>query len=269
MVNSYYIIQLKAVPQTGNPPLVISISVIIPTIQRIAPKLSVCGESIRRASCNCSRHIVFIQLKQLRVSPCVRTVHCYINRNISDNLDTLTVRIRFELIPLLKEFKLQILLEFNIKIQLLAIIIQRIAISQTDIFRPLGPCMAVKTVFQCHKQRIIGQPPLILCHKLLVLLILADVASLICFAKKRETFLIQFLIIDIIFFLSEICRITLFFRQNTFFDQCLQTDKIWISGKSRKRLIRGIPVAGRSDRQNLPVGLSRLLQPVYKTICFL
>ena len=269
MVNSYYIIQLEAVPQTGNPPLVTGISVIIPTIQRIAPKLSVCGKSIRRASCNCSRHIVLIQLKQLRMCPGICTVHCHINRNISDNLDTLTVGIRLQLIPLLKEFKLQILLELNIKIQLLAIIIQRISISQTDIFRPLGPCMAVKTVFQCHKQCIIGQPPLIFSHKLLIFLILADVASLICFAKKWETFLIQFLIVDIIFFLSEICRITLFFRQNTFFDQCLQTDKIWISGKSRKRLIRGIPITCRSNGKDLPVGLSRLLQPVHETIRFL
>ena len=44
------------------------------------------------------------------------TVHSYIDRDISDDLDAFFVGIFFQFHPLLIEFELHILLEFNIKI---------------------------------------------------------------------------------------------------------------------------------------------------------
>ena len=116
VVNSYHIIKAEHVAQSGDPPLITSISVIIPTVKRISPELSCRRKSVWRAAGYCCRHVLFIQLKKLRVSPGICTVHSYIDRDITNDLDTFFVGIFFQFHPLLVKFKLHILLEFNIKI---------------------------------------------------------------------------------------------------------------------------------------------------------
>ena len=116
MIDSYHIIKAEYVAQSGDPPLISCISVVIPAVQRISPELSCCGKSVRRASGYSHRHILLIQLEKLRMSPGICTVHSYIDRDISDDLDTFFVGIFFQFHPLFIEFKLHILLEFNIKI---------------------------------------------------------------------------------------------------------------------------------------------------------
>ena len=48
MINSYHIIKAEYVAQSGYPPLISRISVIIPAIQWISPELSCCGKSVWR-----------------------------------------------------------------------------------------------------------------------------------------------------------------------------------------------------------------------------
>ena len=64
-------------------------------------------------------------------------------------------------------------------------------------------------------------------------------------------------------------RITLRFRQKPLFDQCLEVDKIRVTGIRGKRLVRGIAVPGRTQRQDLPDLLSRPLKLIYEFIRFL
>ena len=66
---------------------------IIPSIDRITPQLTICRKSIRRTSGNRDQILFFIQFKELRMRPGIRTVVGNINRNVSDNLNTLFVRI--------------------------------------------------------------------------------------------------------------------------------------------------------------------------------
>ena len=116
MVDPYHIIKAEYIAQSGDPPLISCISVVIPAVQWISPELSCCGKSVRRTSGYSHRHILLIQLEKLRMSPGICTVHSYIDRDISDDLDTFFVGIFFQFHPLFIEFELHILLEFNIKI---------------------------------------------------------------------------------------------------------------------------------------------------------
>ena len=116
VVNSYYIIKPEHIAQSGKPPLISCVSVIIPAIQRISPQLSCCRKSVWRTTGYCNRHVLFIQLEKLRMRPGICAVHSYIDRDISDDLDAFFIGIFFQFHPLLIEFKLHILLEFNIKI---------------------------------------------------------------------------------------------------------------------------------------------------------
>ena len=58
------------------------------------------------------------------------------------------------------------------------------------------------------------------------------------------------------------------FGENPFFYQLFQADKIWISSKSGEGLVWRISIAGRPQRQDLPVTLAGSLQCIYKFICF-
>ena len=51
-------------------------------------------------------------------------------------------------------------------------------------------------------------------------------------------------------------------------DQFLQINEIRISCKCGKRLVRGIPVSGRSKWQDLPVFLTRFCKLIYKSVSF-
>ena len=163
--------------------------------------------------------------------PGIRAVHGYIDRNISDQLDTPLIGIGFQLVPLAVKLILQILLEFNIEVQLPAIIIHGIAPAQSDILRPPGPRCPVKTVLDCHEKSIIRKPPVIFGNKVPVILIFVDAAALIGFPKQRITAKIKLFIVDIPFFPAKIYRIAFFFGQNTFLDQCFQTDEVGIARK--------------------------------------
>ena len=68
--------------------------------------------------------------------------------------------------------------------------------------------------------------------------------------------MIQGRIVDIRIILSQIRFSTFLFGQKFLCDEFLQVDEIRISGKGGKGLIGGIPIAGRSDGKDLPVGLT-------------
>ena len=109
---------------------------IIPTIQRISPKLARCRKCIRRASCNRYRFTLFIQLEKLRIRPGICTVKSNIDRNVSYNQNTLLIRILLKTEPLRCK---KILLEFieqNLFLKLFAVFLHGFLITIPDVFIP-------------------------------------------------------------------------------------------------------------------------------------
>ena len=166
--------------------------------------------------------------------PGIRAVHRYIDWDISDQLDSPLIGIGFQLVPLEVKLILQILLEFNIKIQFPTVIVHGIAPAQADIFCPFRPLYAIKPVFNSHKKGIIRKPPVIFGNKLLVIRIFMDMAALIGLAKQRITAKIKFFIVNIALVLSKIYRVAFFFCQNALLNQRFQADKVRISRKRGK-----------------------------------
>ena len=90
---------------------------------------------------------------------------------------------------------------------------------------------------------------------LLIIWIVCYIAALVCFVQQRVAVVIELFIIYVIFLAAKISCVTFFGGQKTFGSQCFQTDKIRIACKSGKRLVRRVAVAGRPQRQDLPVRL--------------
>ena len=165
------------------------------------------------------------------------------------------------------EFKLHVLLEFNIIIQFLSVIIHCPFPTETDIFCPFCPLYIVKSSFHSHKQCIIWQPPAILIHEFLILRILTGLTSLISLSKQWIASFINLLVINGTLCFSPVYLLTFCTCQNPFLNQFIQTDKVRISCKCRKGLIWRISITGRSKRENLPITLACSFEPIYKFIC--
>ena len=257
MIDSDDIIQRKAMCDTPHPPCIPGFLMILPVIERISPKLSVCRKAVRRAACHCNRQIVLIQLELLCITPCICTVKCHIDRNISDDLYTLLIRILLQGIPLSEKLILHKFIKTNIGFIFLSGFFQCFQSSVPDAFFPLAPAFAVVGILQSHKKCIIRQPAFILFHKAVIVIRFRNTichSPLVCHMQDTVSGMKHFFIIYGVS-CSEICSFTFQSSQKAILDQCLQINKIWISGKSGERLVRRIPVTGRSEWQNLPQGL--------------
>ena len=76
---------------------------IIPSVKRIAPKLTCCAKCIWWATCYIDRNIVLVKLEKFWISPCICTVKSNIDWDISDDLYSLFVGICLKGCPLLEE----------------------------------------------------------------------------------------------------------------------------------------------------------------------
>ena len=183
MINTYHIIHLIGSPQTSHPPLIAGLLMIIPAIERIAPKLTSSRECIRRTASYCIRLIIHVKLEKLRICPNIGAVSRNINWNIANNLNALIIGILLQIIPLLEELKLHILLELYIKVKLLIVVHHSVAVTKLDILCPFSPVLTAKSCLNSHKQSIIIEPPVIFIHEIPELLIFSDFTVLICLAK--------------------------------------------------------------------------------------
>ena len=79
--------------QTLDPPFVFGFLVVFPIIEGISPQLPRRGERIGRAACHFDGAFVFVQCEKLRRYPHIRTVHCNINWDISNDIYSVIVSI--------------------------------------------------------------------------------------------------------------------------------------------------------------------------------
>ena len=187
MINSHYIIQTETVCNSFYPPFISGIAMHFPVVQWISPELSCCRKSVRRATCNLYRTVFFIEFKEPWICPCVSTVHCHIDRNVTDDPDAIFICIRFEFHPLLAEFELHILLKFDFKIHFFSVIIECILPAKTDVLSPFAPRNTAEAFLHCHKKCIVLQPPCLFFLKSAEFRIYVYVAAFICFTEQNHT----------------------------------------------------------------------------------
>ena len=91
VIDANHVVQFKAVPQAGDPPLIARFPVLFPAVERIAPELASGRKTIRRNTCHSGGNVVLIQLEHLRIRPCIGGIQCHIDGDITDDADALFV----------------------------------------------------------------------------------------------------------------------------------------------------------------------------------
>ena len=269
VVDAHHIVQLKAVPQPGDPPLIAGRTVRLPAVERVAPQLTGGGETIRGNARHRRGDVVLVQLEQPRVCPCVCRIQRHIDGDIADDLDALAVGVGFQLAPLLVELELKILVVLHLKVQLPAVVVHGGLPAQTDILCPLDPRLALKAVLYRHEQGKIVQPPLVFLAECRKRFVVADVAAGVRQPQQTAALGIQAAVINVIRLAAEVCLFALGGGQHPFLHQCVQADEIRIARKGGKALVRAVAVACHTQRKDLPVSLPGFLEPVHKVVCFL
>ncbi len=150
VIDPHHIIQLVAVGDPPHPPGILRLFMIFPAVQRIPPQLSRRRESIRRTASHCHRCQCIVQLKQFRVGPGVRTVKRHINRDITDDLYLLLIRVCLQCKPLLREQVLLKLIKFHFLRIFLAVCLHGLRPAELDILIPLAPTLPLKGILHRH-----------------------------------------------------------------------------------------------------------------------
>ena len=108
VVDAHHIVQLEAVPQAGDPPLIAGFAVGFPAVERIAPELTGGRKSIRGNARHRRGDVVLVQLEQARVCPSVCRIQRHIDGDIADDPDAFAIGVGLQFAPLLIELELEI-----------------------------------------------------------------------------------------------------------------------------------------------------------------
>ena len=145
------VIDLEAFTQAFNPPLVAIFVHCFPVIDWVPPKLTSCWELIWRASCNASCLPVFICFEEMRISPHVAWIFCYIDWHISHNFNVVVVGISFQGQPLLEEEELSHTMVSQFIRQFFTVFSQSFWLTRTNIcIWPFCPSFQIKVFFNSH-----------------------------------------------------------------------------------------------------------------------
>ena len=270
MVHADHIVEAVGALHAGDPPLIAGLPVIGPVVEGIAPELAGRGKGVRRASRHRLRIVVLVELEEFRTGPGVRAVKSHIDRDIADDADPLFVRVGVELLPLLREFVLLEAEEIDLVFQHLPHRVERLLVAVPVGEIPVRPALPLKMLLERHEEAVIIQPAGLFLPERLIIRVFRRrlLKTFIGQGQHRKAVLVQRAVIHGFRIRAEIPAVALPSLQEPLFDQGLQVDKIGISREGREGLVGRIAVAGRSEGQHLPVGLSRLLQKIHKFIGF-
>ena len=269
MVDANHVIQLEAVPHPAHPPCVSGLPVTLPAVERVAPHLTVGGEGIRRTACDGGRLVLAVQLEQVGMRPHVCTVRRNVNGDIADDLNMLCVGVGFQPRPLLVELILQILMKLHVEVKLPVVVVDGEIPVHPDVLRPALEGHFLEEALQRHEEGVIVQPPCVVGTEFVEAVVLCDAAPLIGLVEECQTVFVELVEVNFRRVAAEIHGIALLAGQNALLDEGVQTDEIRVARKGGERLIGrvvGQTVGGRTQRQDLPVTLSGLFQPVHKRI---
>ena len=265
VVDANHVKQLAHIPQPVDPPGIARFSVLLPVIDRIAPKLPGGREAVRRTACHLGGTVQHIQLKQLRMCPDLHTVCGSVNGQIPDDGDSLLVGVCLELVPLLEELVLDEFIKGNILLVGFPCQVHRFLLPAAQGSPPLRKGLAVMGKLQRHVQGVILQPVLLRLHKGV------KVRIRLCIGKGDPQHFIALGIQQRIgngaAVLSPVQAVIIRRHQQAFLRQQIKVDQIRVSCIGTAGLIGGIPIARRRKGEHLPAGYLRTLQKIYKFIC--
>ena len=181
----------------------------------------------------------------------------------------LTVCIGLQLRPLPGKLELEVLLELDVEVQLPVVVVQGKAPVHPDVLRPLAEGYAAEEGFQSHEQGVVIQPPAVFPAEGVESLIFPDMTALIGLVQQRQTVLAQRYKVHLGRVLAKVQFIAFLAGQRSLLDETFQADEIGVTGKGGTGLIGGViraSVRGCPQRQNLPVTLTGLFQPVHKVV---
>ena len=286
MVDPDDVKQAAAPAHPADPPGIAGIPVVLPVVEGISPELAGRGKSVRRASGDRLAGAVLMQLEELRVGPDLRAVRWHIDRDISDDGDSLPVGIGLERRPLPLELILEEALEFDLLRELLSRLFERRGLPHAQIFFPLHKSRAAVGLFQSHEKGIIRQPGCVFfaesCKRNAVrgtvrcrnsntrIRAAAALPSLIGLPQEGLPCVIKPGIINGGFAAASSfvvnCLCSLLLCQESLTHKGIRGNEIRVPRKGGKRLVGGIPVARGADRENLPVLLSRFFHKIHKPV---
>ena len=170
--------------------------------------------------------------------------------------------------PLLKEEKLDIDKQLHIFLQLLAVLFQyfRRFPQPQRLVGPLRPRLHAEMTLACHKQGVILQPTAVLRPESGDLSRVPLPAPLLRQRQHFEAALVNLAVVHITGLSTPLAAFHVAAFQQTVGDQHIQIDEVGISGKGGKALIGRVTIAGRAERQHLPVMLARLMEKISKII---
>ena len=261
--------ELAAFADAADPPVIPFRGMAVPVVERIAPQLPVRRKAVRRHAGDQTDPSALVEHKEVAMRPEVGAVMRDVDRDVADDPDALRSGIRSQRLPLLQELILDIFVKCDFPLQLLRPFCAGFFPVFRDIALPRLKISPAVRVLQSHEKCVVGEPVGIFLFENGKFRLFLIPASLEGFLKKRQAAAIQPAVIDLRRILPEIGPVTLFSGQKPLFDQLLKRDKIRISRKCRKGLIRRIPVSGRPDRQYLPAGHPCVCQIIHKPVCFL
>ena len=174
MVDPCYVEHFCCAFNASDPPVKTCFLKIDPVIQRVAPELTRLGEIIRRTSCDADGLSLVVEPEYVRISPCIGTVHSNVDRHIAEELYAVVVCILLKLSPLLIEQELYEFPEHYIFIEVIQVVSDGIGVSVFDqMIGPFGPRLVVKQLFNCHIERIVREPTILIAHEIPVFLLIS------------------------------------------------------------------------------------------------
>ena len=174
--------------------------------------------------------------------------------------------IGFERLPLAEKQELDKTVELDFIPQQLPVAADRFGLVLADSFlRPGVPAFHPEVCLDRGIEGVVIQPALVFFAEGLKLLFQRLQAPLEGLSKERIAPLIELAVIRPGRLLSPVERIHFFLCQKPLFDQQIQIDQIRVSGKAGIGGIGAVAEPGGSERQQLPVFLSRCCEKINKT----
>ena len=268
MVDADHVIQLARAVDAADPPAEAVRLHHVPAIQRRAPELAVLAEIVGRDAADGGGDALVVHLEELGLGPHVGAVQGDVDGQVTDDLDVQAVEIRPQGRPLAEEQELDIDEQLHILPQFGAIFLQHLrGLPQAQsLVGPVGPGLHAEMTLAGHVQGIVLQPAAVLLpeggHSLGVTL----PAPLFGDGQHLEAAFVDLAVVHIPRLGAPLAAGDLALLQQTVGHQHVQVDKVGVSGKGGKALIRGIAVAGGAKGQHLPIVLARGVEEVGEII---
>ena len=266
MIDAQHVEQLSCAIDAPYPPSEAIVTHGVPVVQRVAPQLPVGAEVVWRHAGYRLRHELVVQLEELGLGPHIGGVHGHIDGQVADDADAQLVDIVPQRVPLLEEQILHIHEERHVLRQQRPVLRQCLFLPQPDVLRPLRPGPHAEVPLAGHIQRVIRQPPGVFRRKGRYLRAVPLPAPLEGLLQQAEPTLVDLAVVHVPGITAPVAGPALLLRQQPVGRQQLRVNVVGVAGVGGKALIRRVAVAGRAERQHLPIVLSRVLQKVRELI---